>query len=361
MMKIHSFLLLLAMATSLGSAEVTDPTLVRYITRTLPNCPANKVRIETFAGVAPKGFTTYKVTHTSADPACGRVAAVFVSPGTGQVLLSDVFTLPFDPRPLETRLAELSQSLLKFPVTTTIDSSPLPDDLWRVRVRKQTEHGPFHYHGYLDGSRRFFLVGRRGKLSVDPGTSLLEALGARNAVTRGTKGAPLQILELSDFQCPTCKRAHEALEPVIQQNLSRIAYSRLDLPLFEHHDWSMSASLGARAIQRVAPAKYWDYVDFIFENQALIKRDNVESIIRGFCEDRDISWTKVRAIYSSPEEKRKLLDQVERAFDNGVNGTPTFIVNGQFVHYGTDGEYLKRVIHSHLTQKPAAKSGEKGN
>ena len=76
-----------------------------------------------------------------------------------------------------------------------------------------------------------------------------------------------------------------------------------------------------------------------------------------FCEDHDIDWAKVEKIYKSPAERAALLDQVSRAFDAGVNSTPTYIINGQMIGYGPSGSYTMSAIRSALgvpDKKPVA-------
>src|SRR5687767_15300371 len=95
-------------------------------------------------------------------------------------------------------------------------------------------------------------------------------------------------------------------------------YVRIDLPLFEHHEWSIPAALGARAIQRVAPAKYWTYVDYVFKNQEAIGKQSFDKVIEDFAEDNDISWAAIKPIYTSKEERQALLDQVSAAIRLGM-------------------------------------------
>jgi protein-disulfide isomerase len=189
-------------------------------------------------------------------------------------------------------------------------------------------------------------------LFVDPGTTLTQSLGVENAVRRGNGKSRLKIIELSDFECPTCAKAHKKVEPLIARNLSKIDYARLDLPLFDHHEWALPAALGARAIQKVAPAKYWAYVNFVFENQETIgKAGSFDKVLQNFCEDHDIDWKRVEKIYRSPAERTDLMEQVSRAFDTGVNSTPTYIINGQVLGYGPNGSYTLAAIKHALGVK----------
>jgi protein-disulfide isomerase len=320
-----------------------------YVTRALTKCPDSKIELTPIDRPGPAGFVPVSVTQTSSDTSCGRQTYALFSPATGQVIIGTIIGLPLDNRSAEVRIAETTSSLLKYDLTVTVSPFPLPDGLRAVSMTRQTPWGPFSYHGFLDASQQFLVVGSRGSLSVDPGTTLVQSLGLENAVRRGNPKAPLKIIELSDFQCPTCGRAHKDVEPLIAKRLSKIDYYRLDLPLFDHHEWALPAALGARAIQKVAPAKYWSYVNFIFENQETIGRSqSFDTVLQNFSEDHDIDWKRIEKIYRSPMERAALLEQTSRAFDTGVNSTPTYIINGQVLGFGPSGSFTIAAIKKAL-------------
>jgi len=342
---------LFAFATIPLSAAPTNVSaaLRAYVTKALAKCPDAKIDLSPIDQQGPSGFVPFSVTQTSSDSACGRQTYLLFSPTTSQVIIGTIFGLPLDNRSAEVRIAEKTSTLLKYNLIATVSPFPLPDGLHAVSMTRETPWGPFSYHAFIDASQRFLVVGSRGSLYVDPGTSLVESLGLENAVRRGNPKAPLKIIELSDFQCPSCGRAHKDVEPLIAKHLSKIDYYRLDLPLFDHHEWALPAALGGRAIQVVAPAKYWSYVNFVFENQEAIgKSGSFDKTLQNFCEDYDIDWKRVEKIYQSTAERSALLEQISRAFDTGVNSTPTYIINGQILGFGPKGTFTIAAIKKAL-------------
>ena len=332
---------LLVCAQTIAASPATDLAALRsYARRALTQCPDPILTVEPVGQTGPMNFTLYEVNLKSSDEACNTRKYLLYSPVTQQVLIGTVFLLPQDARPLTARIEESTGQMLKERVNATVAAFPLPDGLRSVAIQKNTEYGPFSYHGYIDASERFMIVGTRGNLRIDPGQTFREAIGVQNAVRRGNPKAKVEIIELSDFECPTCGRAHKSVEPIIEKNLSKVDYKRLDLPLFEHHEWSVFAALGAHAIQKVAPAKYWDYVNFVFANQETIGKQSFDKVLQDFCEDHDIPWAKVKPLYLSNAERQAILEGVSRAFDNGINSTPTYIVNGQSMGFGKEGKYV---------------------
>ncbi len=324
---------------SASAAPINVAALKTYVTRALTKCPDSKIALEPIEQPGPAGFQAFSLTQTSSDSSCGKQAFVLYSPTTSQVIVGSVFALPFDNRSVEVRLAETTSRLLKQNLIVSVSPFPLPDGLHAAAFAKQTKWGPFAYHGFIDATQQFLIVGTRGNLYIDPATTLVESLGLENAVRRGNPKSRVQIIELSDFECPTCARAHKDVEPLIAKHLSKISYARLDLPLFEHHEWALPAALGARAVVKVAKAKYWTYVNFVFENQEAIgKSPSFDTVLKNFCEDHDIDWKPVEKIYRSPTERAALLEQVSRAFDIGISSTPTYIINGQMLGFGPSGQ-----------------------
>jgi protein-disulfide isomerase len=346
----------LALAFPLAASAAVSVDAVRtYALKYLEKCPDPKLELKPVQNGGPAGFQMFDATLTSSDKNCGRHVYILVSPVTQQVLVGTVFPLAAGPS-TEARISALASDLLQTQIRTQIVSSfPLPDGIRAVSMFKDTQFGPFAYHGFIDSTASFLIVGSRGNLKVDPGRSLVDALNSSGAgVHRGNKDSKVQIIELSDFQCPTCGRAHKKVEPIIAKNLKKVNYTRLDLPLFEHHEWSLYAALGARAVNKVAPAKYWDYVNFVFENQEAIGKTEFDTVLKDFCNDHDIDFAKVEKIYKSPQERAQLMEQVSNAFDNGINSTPTYIINGQVMGYGPEGTFTINSIRQVLGLPPEA-------
>lgn len=338
----------LLLSTSVLFAQAQAPQQLRsWVDRAVDDCPGSKVVIEKPAPLAINGWTTWRATQTSTENRCG--GASYVLTNGKAIFFGDAFELT-GASSAEQKLKEFAKARLKKDVVVEIGKAAAPA-LRPVKLTAKTAEGPLSYAGWTDQGGRYFLVGRMGASDVDPGRSLAQALNASAGAKRGNTMARVQIIELSDFQCPTCARAHQILEPLITKNLDRISYTRLDLPLFQGHDWVMNAALAARAVQQVHPDKYWEFVDQIFASQDGINKGNVDSVLASIARDLNLDWKKVSAIASKPESRNALLAQAGRAFDSGIYGTPTFIINGRVVFYGNDADYVRSRIESLLQQK----------
>jgi protein-disulfide isomerase len=342
------FLALLLVCAGL-QAQMIDQLapLKTYAARSLPRCPDGVLTLEPVQG-GPANFVAYTVTIRSSDQYCGTQKYLIASPKTQQILIGAVVNVQPGGQPLATRIGEEASRLMGNKVTATVAPFPLQDGLKAVNLTRDTAFGAFTLHGFVDASERFLIIGSRGNLKTDPAQTIRETLGTSNAVRKGNSVAKFEVLEFSDFQCPSCARAHKTIDPIIEKNLSKVNYGRLDLPLFEHHEWALQAAMAARAIQRVAPKKYWAYADYLFKNQEEIGKQNFDKFLQGYLEDHDIDAAAVQKIYASKAEREILLDQVSRAFSIGIAATPTFIINGQMMGFGPEGNFTIDAIKKGL-------------
>lgn len=334
----------LAVAVSALGGPANNPKLHAYLEKNLTACPGAKSVLETVDVDGPANFDAYRITMSSQDENCRERTYALYSPTSGQVISGQIIPLEASARPTAAKIQELVEERMKLDATTRVLEEKLPDGVKRVKISKSSPTGEVVLYGYIDASEQFFILGRRGNLSENPATTLYESLDVESAAARGPKNAQVEILELSDFQCPACRRAHQILEPYVEKYGDRIRYLRLDLPITDHHDWAMDAALGARAIQKVSPEHYWSYVDYIFENQPNITAQSIDGIVRDFVEGSGIDWETFVRYYESPSERNRLNRQTGRAFENNIFATPTVLVNGRTLFYGQDGSGLKAYL-----------------
>lgn len=355
-MKRLLLLLTLAGATAASAAPLTNPQLEAFLKKAMTVCPSPSFAIDPVTEQGPAGFDSYRVTQTSkTDERCREVNFAMVSRTTNQILLAAVFPLGNDGRPLEARLRETTDRVLEKKTSVSIAQMPLADGLRKVVISYDTPFGPLRADAFLDSSNRYLMAGRSLDRTQDPRRQFLKAVGAEGAARKGAKGAAVEVLEISDFQCPSCANAHGQMEAFLKKHPGKVSYARLDLPFFEHHDWAIHAAVTARALQRTAPAKYWPFVDYVFTNQQALTAKNVEAKIKEFLADNDVDWKTIEPAWKSKDEKRALLDQISRFYDNEVFATPTFVVNGQRVFYSGDKDFMFKYIEALIGGSAKAK------
>jgi protein-disulfide isomerase len=147
---------------------------------------------------------------------------------------------------------------------------------------------------------------------------------------KGPENAKVTLVEFSDFQCPACL----ATEPLVQQITSafpndvRLVYRQF--PLVNVHK---NAQISAQAAEAAATfGKFWEFHDLLFTNQKEWEELDKQAAVDKFAEyaaKLEIDKTEFLKRIESQEVKDKVTLDVSDGGKIGVDGTPTFYVNGQ--------------------------------
>lgn len=161
----------------------------------------------------------------------------------------------------------------------------------------------------------------------------------------GNTAASVQFVEYGDYQCPHCAAAFPMIKQICNKFKDDLLFIFRHFPLAEIHPMAQPAAVAAEAAG--LQGRFWEMHDLIFENQPslhpalfLLLAEKLKLNLRTFqrdCED--------------PQLAEKVDAQFESGVISGVNGTPSFFINGKKY----EGEYnlqsLSRAIKSVITQK----------
>ena len=139
---------------------------------------------------------------------------------------------------------------------------------------------------------------------------------------RGSPDAPITITEYADFQCPYCANARSKLDQVLREYPHQVKLVFKSFPLDFHPD-SILAHRAALAAQK--QGKFWEMHDLIFSSQRAMKHDDLFAMAKslGLDTDRFASDLQDPAIQSEIDAQQREGKRL------GVNGTPTFYIDGQ--------------------------------
>lgn len=145
----------------------------------------------------------------------------------------------------------------------------------------------------------------------------------------GLPDAPVTLVEYGDYQCPFCGRAHPVVRRLQERFGAQLRFVFRNFPLSEIHPDARRAAEAAESVnaQRGATA-FWEMHHSIF----LHLREGIDA----FSETRLLDYAT--ALGASAAQVRNDIEQ--QAFEtrihedflsgirSGVNGTPTFFING---------------------------------
>jgi len=152
--------------------------------------------------------------------------------------------------------------------------------------------------------------------------SLRVPVGEQDHV-QGNADAKYTLVEYGDYQCPHCAHAHPIVKRVQKHFGKKLRYVFRNFPLAQIHPEAEPAAESAEYAG--AKGKFWEMHDALFENQEQLG----EALYRDLAQELELSPKELLAAV----EGQGFFDRVKSDFDggvrSGVNGTPTFFINGK--------------------------------
>ena len=162
---------------------------------------------------------------------------------------------------------------------------------------------------------------------------------------QGRPDAPIQLVEYGDYECPFCGRAHLVVKAVERALGDDLLFAFRNFPLTQVHPHALRAAQAAEAAG--LQERSWPMHDLIFDNQQFLEDEHLFRYaalcgcdLDQFAEDID-----------SEEVAEKVRSDFLSGARSGVNGTPTFFVNGE--RY--DGSWEPEVLLSFLSELRGAR------
>ncbi|MBU1197836.1 DsbA family protein [Candidatus Micrarchaeota archaeon] len=144
----------------------------------------------------------------------------------------------------------------------------------------------------------------------------------------GNENAPVTIVEYSDFQCPFCSRFFTQTEAPLGEeyvNTGKVRFVYKHFPLRSIHPNAQKASEATECA--FDQGKFWEMHDIIFNNQNAIGVD----ALKGYAEELGLDIQRFNECLDSGEKEAIVEADLQEGLAHGVQGTPAFFVNNQFV------------------------------
>jgi protein-disulfide isomerase len=154
----------------------------------------------------------------------------------------------------------------------------------------------------------------------------------------GPDEAPVTLVEYGDYECPHCGRAYPIVKAVQRHFGRRLRFVFRNFPLAESHPHAAHAAEAAEAA--AAQGRFWEMHDALYEHQqALDDRHLV-----GYARALGLDETRVRHDLETHVHRARVREDFMSGVRSGVNGTPTFFVNGVRHDDSWDVETLTQAI-----------------
>lgn len=153
-------------------------------------------------------------------------------------------------------------------------------------------------------------------------TDLIPAVNSNDHVY-GNPGAPLELVEYGDYECPFCGRAYPIVKSIQEKLGEDLKFVFRNFPLRKIHPNAYPAAIATEAA--ALQGKFWEMHDIIFENQRTLEPE----YIFAFASRLGLDMARFQSDIQDEDLYLKARKDFESGMKSGVNRTPTFFVNGR--------------------------------
>ena len=139
---------------------------------------------------------------------------------------------------------------------------------------------------------------------------------------QGSPTAPCSLVEYGDYQCPYCGAAYPMVKQLQKHFGKRLSFVFRNFPLTQMHPWAEPAAEVAEFAG--ANGKFWEMHDLLYENQDALEDEDLARYAKALKLDMPRFIKEMESHHYSERVRGDFSSGVR----SGVNGTPSFFING---------------------------------
>jgi protein-disulfide isomerase len=139
---------------------------------------------------------------------------------------------------------------------------------------------------------------------------------------RGPADAAVTLVQYGDFECPYCGAAYPIIKEVQARMGERLRFVFRNFPITASHPHAEQAAEAAEAA--AAQGKFWQMHDLLYENQHHLRDQDLRAYAEKLRLDLERFDQEMAEHVHAPRVREDFMSGVR----SGVNGTPTFYING---------------------------------
>src|SRR4051812_44601300 len=139
---------------------------------------------------------------------------------------------------------------------------------------------------------------------------------------QGPATAPVTLVEYGDFECPYCGQAYPIVQAIQERFGNELRFVFRNFPLSQSHPHAVHAAEAAEAAD--AQNAFWPMHDQLYEHQHALTDDNLV----GYAADLGLDTDQFASDLTGRVYEEKVRAHFMSGVRSGVNGTPTFFING---------------------------------
>jgi protein-disulfide isomerase len=151
---------------------------------------------------------------------------------------------------------------------------------------------------------------------------------------QGPPDAAVTLVEYGDYECPFCGAAYPIVKDVQARMGSKLRFVFRNFPITTSHPHAEQAAETAEAA--AAQGKFWEMHDLLYENQRRLDDQD----LRGYAQQLGLDLESFDRELTEHVHAARVREDFMSGVRSGVNGTPTFYVNGTRYDDPYDAETL---------------------
>jgi protein-disulfide isomerase len=159
------------------------------------------------------------------------------------------------------------------------------------------------------------------KMTTSEGARLTPPVGERDHA-QGPADAPVTLVEYGDYECPYCGAAYPIVKELQRRLGDRLRFVFRNFPLTNAHPHAEHAAEAAEAAG--AQGSFWEMHDYLYEHQTALADRSLEQYAGAVGLDVDRFDRDMTGQLYTDRVREDFVGGVR----SGVNGTPTFFING---------------------------------
>jgi protein-disulfide isomerase len=170
-------------------------------------------------------------------------------------------------------------------------------------------------------------------------------IGSDHIRGSANNNAPITLVEYGDYECPYTGMAYPIVKELIREfGNDKIRFVFRNFPLNDIHPHAQHASEAAEAA--AAQDKFWQMHDYLFEHQKALDNGHLLEYAQkvGLEDIRKFKDDTSRHFYAPLIE-----ESLKGGIDSGVEGTPTFFVNGVRYEDSFDLRTFSEILQKYLS------------
>lgn len=159
-------------------------------------------------------------------------------------------------------------------------------------------------------------------MTHESATGLLTPPVSERDHQQGPATAPVTVVEYGDYECPYCGEAYPIVKEIQRRLGDRLRFVFRNFPLAQSHPHAEHAAEAAEAA--AGQGKFWQMHDALFEHQRALDDAHLVQYAVALHLDEETFKREMTEHVHSNRVREDFLSGVR----SGVNGTPTFFING---------------------------------